>query len=78
MPKELVKGSNPREVFRKHKERGPKRFTYTYEDLARLSGVTIDALRKRISRGAFDPNSFESVIQYLVSREIEKRAAPVG
>lgn len=44
-----------------HRERGPKRFFYTYADLALLYGVKEVTVRQWVSRGLLDPTSIESV-----------------
>ena len=41
----LEPGDNPREALGNHKERGPKRFYYTYEDIARICGLASSTVR---------------------------------
>ncbi len=44
----LKPGQNPRLFFESHRERGPQRFSYTYEDLAALLGVGIAATKTAV------------------------------
>lgn len=46
--------------------RGPKRWSYTYEDLARLVGWSKDQVMRSVSAGQFDPSSLESVRDWSV------------
>jgi hypothetical protein len=57
---------DPRVVFgRKHRERGPIRFSYTYKDISRLTGVKVNTIRQHVNRGRLDPTRLESVISYV-------------
>ena len=49
--------------------RGPKRFAYTYEDLARLFGITAQTVRKWASARRFDPDNLRSVIAVYLERQ---------
>jgi len=40
-------GENPRDVLPRHRERGPKRYEYTVEDVARVTGYSVLTVRKR-------------------------------
>ena len=55
---------NPRDYFPQHRERGPKRFEYTYADLADALGMTEVAVRQAVSRGKFDPHSLPSICHF--------------
>lgn len=66
----LQPGENPREVLSRHAERGPKRFKleFTYADLAYVLGMSEGALRTAVHREQIDPESLESIGQFLVER----------
>lgn len=69
---------NPRKFLSHHRERGPKRFEYTYADLAELFGMTEVGVRKAVSRGQFDPHSLPSIFHFRVHhrRKDDHVAAP--
>jgi len=46
----------------------PKRFYYTYQDIANLSGLTASTIQKYATTGRLDPHSLESVVDFLTSR----------
>lgn len=48
--------------------RSPTKFSYTFEDVARLTGLSIAAARKHAQRGNFDPNSLSSVLEFVRDR----------
>jgi hypothetical protein len=50
------------------KGRSPSRFSYSYEDLSKLLGCSIAAVRKHAQRGNFDPNSLPSVLEFVKDR----------
>lgn len=62
------KGQNPRAILERHRERGPKRFEYTYEDLADLFGMSRGALRVAVSRKQVDPESMNSIVEFYIKR----------
>lgn len=45
-----------------------KKWFYDYETLHKITGVSVNQLRKDNSHGIFDPNCLESVILYIASR----------
>lgn len=49
--------------------RGPKKFCYTYADLARLYGVTEKYLMNMKSEGVFDPGDLEDVLRMYIERQ---------
>ena len=59
---------NPRYYLPRHAERGPKRFTYTLDEVCRLASVTRQQLRRAKERGEVDPASFESVVNWAAQR----------
>mgnify|MGYP001593739344 CR=1 FL=1 len=62
-------GENPRSKFgRKHKERGPVRYYYTVEQVAKLVGLTRVTVQRHISAGKIDMTSLESVTSYISAR----------
>jgi hypothetical protein len=50
------------------KGRSPSRFSYSYEDLSKLLGCSVAAVRKHAQRGNFDPNSLPSVLEFVKDR----------
>ena len=48
-----------------YKERGPARYTYTYEDLALITGMKVASLHVAKSRGDFDIKDLVSVAEYI-------------
>lgn len=55
-----------------HKERGPKRFCYTYQDLAVLFDMKPEAVRQAASRGRFDPSSLQSIVSFCARLSAER------
>lgn len=66
----LGPGMNPRDNVLGHRERGLKRFTYTYQDLANLYGVGIRTIRNWVAGSGqpFDPSDLESVCRLWCKR----------
>ena len=52
-----------------YRERGYKKFNYTYEDLASLFGIKIQSVRNLVSEGKFNPSDLESVFNYWLTRK---------
>jgi hypothetical protein len=48
--------------------RGPRRFRFTYEDYARVFGVTVDTVRHWVWSGKLDPDRLESVLAMWAAR----------
>lgn len=64
-------GVNPREQHKgKHRERGPKKFTFTYADIAKACGLKVNTVREYAQRkdGPIDMTEFESVIRFCADR----------
>jgi len=68
----LKRGQNPREILEGHRERGPKKYFYTQEDLAEAFEMTRGALRVAMARGQVDPESLQSIVEYFVRRQGER------
>lgn len=64
----LKAGQNPRAVLSDHSERGPRRFSYTYEDIADFLSMSPGAVRVAVSRGHFDPTSIQSIFEFSIKR----------
>lgn len=64
----LSPGENPRLTLRRHRERGPKAFAYTYADIARAAGVQPQTVRVAVSEKRLDPASLESVVAFVAER----------
>jgi hypothetical protein len=60
--------TDPRKFFRRHRERGPKRWTYTYKDIADLAHITEDSVSQAVTRGHLDPKSLRSVVRFIETR----------
>lgn len=76
-PRDGATSADPR-VNPRHRERGPARFTFTYQDIADLTGMTVAAVRNAASatkRGAaeLNPRDLASVVRFVVARQ--ERAA---
>lgn len=56
---------NPREELSNYKERGAKKFYYTYQDIAEVLGISISRVQHLKSEGKIDPASLMSVVEYL-------------
>ena len=44
----------------------PYSWSYCYEDIARLTGLSLSALSQHVKRGNLEPSSLESVASFLV------------
>lgn len=54
--------------------RHPKKFTYTYEDLAKLFDMTVGAVRKAAHDNRLDPEDLQSVYEFLSKRNLQPEA----
>ena len=45
--------------------RPPQNFYYTFEDLRKLTGLTMDAIYQHKARGDVEPASIESVVKFV-------------
>lgn len=43
----------------------PHKFTYTYKDISRITGLKVSTLRAYASRGIFNPYSFYDTFYFL-------------
>jgi len=66
----LQRGENPRDVLSCHRERGPKRYEYTVEDVARVTGYAVNTLRT---------SRIDSLIEvvHLALRRLRRHRKPV-
>lgn len=64
-------GVDPR-VLPGHRERGPENHSvqFTYRDLAQWSGRTESAVRKAVSRGTVDLGSFDSIVEFILRKNL--------
>ncbi len=58
----MAKSNSPRGYGR---GRSPKKFFYSYEDIAQLTGTSVQAARKHAQRGNFNPNSLLSILEFV-------------
>jgi hypothetical protein len=52
--------------------RHPKKFSYTYQDLADLFNMTVGAVRKAVHDARLDPENLQSVYEFLKQRNEEQ------
>ena len=45
-----------------HRERGVKRWYYTYKDVSKITGLSVDRLRHMHQEGAFDMGNLQDVV----------------
>lgn len=69
----LHPGQNPRTTLRHHRERGPKRWEYTYADIAKAAGLSVGTLKNYKKLGRFDPADLESVARLICRANRRKR-----
>jgi hypothetical protein len=53
--------------------RKPTKFKYTYEDIARLCGISLKTARLYACKKKFNPSSLASVIEFVLSRRQSSR-----
>lgn len=68
---------NPRTSLRNHRERGKKKFSYTYKDLAELYGVSIARVKQLASTNkekvaVLNPRSLLSIVSLYINRLKDK------
>jgi hypothetical protein len=61
------------EEYRWRGGRGYRQLKFTYEDIARIKGVSLQAVRRAVSNGILDPDDLESICRYLQMRRGGKR-----
>lgn len=64
----LAPGQNPRHALRRHRERGPKAFTYTRVDICLLAAISPSTLKRAQRSGDIKPSSLASVVRWLAPR----------
>lgn len=76
----LTRGMNPREHVPGHRERGRKRFAYTYDDLATLYGVEVRTVYNWAADSGrpFDPSDLESVCERWAERRTARGVDTCG
>jgi len=47
------------------KGRGQAKFSYTYGEIARLKGISVESVRNAVCKCVFNPLELESVIDYI-------------
>jgi len=68
----LARGMNPRHALPHHAERGPQRFTYTYEDIAEAAGLSVNTT-KHFQAGCHPVTNLSTVAGYIVSHASRRR-----
>lgn len=51
-----------------HRERGPAKNYYTYQDVADILGVRVESVRRWNSQGVLDIKDFESVVKFIAKK----------
>lgn len=46
----------------------PKKFTFTFEDISRITGLSVGNLRVMVSRKLFNPKDLQSVVHFVASQ----------
>ena len=64
----FTKKIDPRVVFDNHHERGPKRYQYTVNDVARIAGLTVGTVRNYQYDKIVCLSDLESVVRFLAPR----------
>lgn len=52
-------------------KRGPKKYSYTYEDIANFTGFKCNYLRLKNHKGVFKIGSLESVLEFIIRCNLE-------
>ena len=63
---EFKAGENPRLAFGGHKERGPKKYSFTLIDVAKICGLKHETVKIYFSRHKIDGNNFAQVFQFCL------------
>ena len=63
----LEPGMDPRKHLRRHKERGPVRYTYTVHDVAQAFGVHVDTLLRWRKKNLIKVNDIKSIVRFARS-----------
>ncbi len=69
----IKKGEIPEVFIRDQpgfKERGAKKFYYTYKDIATLLRVKINTVQHLVSSKKLDPNSLEGIVMEAIYRGV--------
>ncbi len=69
----IKKGEKPLVFIRDQpgfKERGMKKFYYTYKDIATLLQVKINTVQHLVSSKKLDPNSLEDIVREAICRGV--------
>lgn len=53
----------------RHEGKKPRKFFYTFFELAQVAGLSYQTVRRYAWMGKFDPHSLSSVIQFINSRK---------
>jgi hypothetical protein len=66
----LKKGQNPRKALTSHKERGPKKYTYTVVDVCTLARCKAEAVNRDLKKTKVESESGQSQAAALLSRVV--------
>jgi hypothetical protein len=56
----------------------PKRFFFTYEDIAACAGEDKSAIYQAVHKGTLDPENLASVVGYILAKSKGEELTPVG
>lgn len=59
-----------------NKGRGYTKFYYTYADIAQVTGLPIQTIRKHVSKKRFIPGNLKSLFRYLLKNRPKRKLKP--
>lgn len=62
--------------FENWRPRGPRKYSWTYGQLADITGLSERTLMNYACAGKFDPHSFESVVVFILRRGVTEESLP--
>jgi hypothetical protein len=65
---QLQPGQDPRLFLRRHKERGPKKYIYTIQAVAKVFGVTVRSIQLWQKAGKLDVSNLQSLFEFWQKR----------
>lgn len=64
-------GENPRVVLKNHRERGPKKWSFTYADIAKACGITAKTVRNAAAGKSpeLDMTDLKSLVRFVAKHK---------
>lgn len=53
------------ELWEQNRGKKPHKFTYTYQDIALLTGLTLKTVRKYAQLSKYNPSELKSVVKFI-------------